>query len=76
MIDPINTDTLVALFLFQNISSYFLMITWMKNVNNFQRINVQPQIVTKHCQTFWQFQPGVGYESVAYKKKHVSALKD
>ena len=48
----------------------------MKNVNNFQRVNVQPQSVTKHCQIFWQFQPGVGYENVAYKKKHVSALKD
>ena len=34
------------------------MITWM-NVNTFQVVKVQPQ-----C----QFQPGVAYKSVAYKK--------
>ena len=36
------------------------MITWMKNMNNFQRAEVQ------HL-----FQSGVGYKSVAYKNKRV-----
>ena len=36
-----NTDTLVLLLTFKNI--YFWMITWMKNVNNFQLAKVQPQ---------------------------------
>ena len=37
-----NTDTLVLLLTFKNIY-YFWMITWMKNVNNFQLAKVQPQ---------------------------------
>ena len=36
-----NTDTLVLLLIFQNTSYYFWMITWMKNVNNFQIAKVQ-----------------------------------
>ena len=40
-----NTDTLVVLLIFQNISYYFWMITLMKNVNNFQMAKVQPQSV-------------------------------
>ena len=36
------------------------MITWMKNMNNFQRAEVQRL-----------FQSGVGYKSVAYKNKRV-----
>ena len=36
------------------------MITWMKNMNNFQRAEVE------HL-----FQSGVGYKSVAYKNKRV-----
>ena len=47
------------------------MITWMKNVNNFQIAKVQPQGVAQHCLIFFQFQPGVLYKSVAYKKKRV-----
>lgn len=36
------------------------MITWMKNMNNFQRAEVQRL-----------FQSGVGYKSFAYKNKRV-----
>ena len=39
MINRINTDTLV---ISQNTSYYFWMITWIKNVNNFQMAKVQP----------------------------------
>ena len=49
-----NTDTLVLSLIFSNISYYLWMITWLKNVNNFQTAKVQPQ--------------GVAYKSVAYKK--------
>ena len=38
-----NIDTLVLLLFFKNISNYFWMITWIKNVNNFQIAKVQPQ---------------------------------
>ena len=41
-----NTDTLVLLLIFQNISHYFWMIMWMKNVNNFKTAKVQSQDVT------------------------------
>ena len=42
MINRLNTDTLVVLLIFQNMSYYFWMITQMKNVNNFQIAKVQP----------------------------------
>ena len=38
-----NTDTLVLLLISLNMSYHFWMITWMKNVNNFQIEKVQPQ---------------------------------
>ena len=38
-----NTDTLLILLIFQNMFYYSWMITWMKNVNNFQIVKVQPQ---------------------------------
>ena len=38
-----NTDTVVLLLIFKKISYHFWMMTWMKNVNNFQISNVQPQ---------------------------------
>ena len=45
------------------------MITWMKNENNFQIAKVQSRGVTYHLLGFFcQFQPGVGYKSVTYKK--------
>ena len=50
-------------------SYYFWMITWMKNMNNFQIANFQPQSVTQLLLIFFQFQPGVAYKSVAYKKR-------
>ena len=31
-----NTDTLVLLLIFENMSYYFWIATWMKNVNKFQ----------------------------------------
>ena len=37
-----NTGTLVLLLIFQNISYYFWMIMWMKDLNNFQIAKVQP----------------------------------
>ena len=36
-----DTDTFVILLIFQNISYYFCMITWMKNVNNFKTAKAQ-----------------------------------
>ena len=36
-----NTDTLVLLLIFKNMSYYFWMITRMKTVNNFQIVEVQ-----------------------------------
>ena len=48
----INTDTLVFLLIFKNIPYYFWMMTWMKNVNNFQTAKVQPQSVALHLLDF------------------------
>ena len=50
------------------------MITWVKNVNNFQIAKVQSQGVISICLLFCQFQPGVAYKSAAYKKKRVIFL--
>ena len=36
-----NTDTFSIYF--QNMSYYFWMTAWIKNVNNFQILKVQPQ---------------------------------
>ena len=55
-------------------SYYFWMITWMKNINNFQMANFQPQGVTQLLLIFFQFQPGVAYKSVAYKKNRIRLL--
>ena len=43
MINRINTDAVVLLLIFQNMSYYFWIIPTMKNVNNFQIVKVQPQ---------------------------------
>ena len=49
---------------------YVWMITWMKNVNNFQKAKVQPQgVLFSICLIFCQAQPGVAYKSVTYKKR-------
>ena len=67
-----NTEIHVLLLIFQNIYHYFWMITWIKNVNNFQIAKVQSQGVTQLLlNSFFQFQPDVAYKSVAYKKKRV-----
>ena len=42
VINRMNTGTLVLLLIFQNISYYFWMIMWMKDLNNFQIAIVQP----------------------------------
>ena len=55
-------------------SYYFWMITWMKNMNNFQIANFQPQSITQLLLIFFQFQPGVAYKSVAYKKNLIRHL--
>ena len=47
-----NTDTLALLLIFKNMPYYFWMITWMKNVNNFQAAKVQPQGVALHLLDF------------------------
>ena len=43
-----KTDTLAFQFIFQNISYYFWIITWLKNVNNFQIVNVHPRGDAQH----------------------------
>ena len=56
MINRMNTDT-CSFDYFVEYVHYVWMITWIKNVNNFQIAKVQPQ--------------GVAYKSVAYKKRRV-----
>ena len=48
-----NTDMLVLLLTFQSKSHYFCMITWTKNVNNFQIAKVQPQGFAQHLLDFF-----------------------
>ena len=44
----------------------------MKNVNKFQIAKIQPRVfLCIYLVFFCQFQPGVAYKSVAYKKKPV-----
>ena len=62
---------LFFLYIFKNISDFFWMITRMRKENNFQIAKVQPQGVAKFLLDFFQFQPGLAYKSVAYKKKSV-----
>ena len=45
------------------------MITWMKNVNNFQKAKFSLRVLFRICLILCQFQPGVAYKSAAYKKK-------
>ena len=58
-----NTGTLVLLLISQNMSYYLWMVTWMKNVINFQIAKVQPQRVVQHVLPLLAW-----YKSVAYKK--------
>ena len=39
---------------------------WIKNVNNFQIVEVQPK--GSICLIFCQFEPCIAYKNVAYKK--------
>ena len=61
-----NIDTIVILLIFQNMFHYSWMITWMKNVNNFQITKVPPQGVAQHLLDFLQID-GVAYTSFTYK---------
>lgn len=48
------------------------MITWIKNVNKFSNSKSS----TLGCLLdFWQFQPGIVYNSVAYKKSVYSNMR-
>ena len=49
----------------------FLIITLIKNVNNFQIVKFSFSVFISICLIFHQFQPGVAYKSAAYEKKHV-----
>ena len=48
-----NTDTLVILLYFLEYALFFWMITWMKNVNNFQIEKVHPQGAAYHLLDFF-----------------------
>ena len=52
MINRINTDTLVLLLIFQNMSYYFWMITWMKDLDDFLITKVQAQGVALNLLNF------------------------
>ena len=73
--NPIKTDTLV----FAHFLEYLLvlwMVTWMKKVNTFKiagcsdkvQIKFSLRVLLKVYLIFSQYQPGIAYESVAYKK--------
>ena len=63
-----NTDIHVLLLIFENMSYYFWIIMWMKNVNNFQIAKDQPQGIAWYYLFFFQFQPDVAYKSVVSKE--------
>ena len=69
MVNRMNADTLVLLLIFQNVSYYFYMITWMRNMNYFQLLKFSLRALLSICLFFCHFQPRVACESVAYKKK-------
>ena len=48
----------------------------MKKANSFQIAKVQPQGVAQLLLNFCQFQPGVAYKSVAYKKKACNDIQE
>ena len=51
------------------------MITWMKNVNNFQKVKFSLRVSFSICLILCQFQPGVAYKSAAYKKTCIFVTK-
>ena len=64
-----KTNASVLFLIFQDMSYYYWIIAGIKNVNNFQIVRVHPQDTSQYLIDFFcQFQPGVVYKSVAYKK--------
>ena len=55
MINRMKTGTLVLLVIFQNMSYYFWMITWMKNANNFQIKKSSLRVLLGICLIVSQF---------------------
>ena len=75
LINPITLFKQMCLFFvdtFYRTSPYFRRITWMKKAINFQIAKVQPRVLLSFCLIFCQFQPGLAYKSVVYKKACVS----
>ena len=58
--------TLAFLLNFLEMFHCFWMITWMKNVNNYQTAKVHSHVAW-HLLFFFQFQPGVVYQSLLTK---------
>ena len=52
------------------------MITWMKMWAIFKSQKFSLRVLLSIRLIFCQFQPGVAYKSVAYKKKHVFSEKE
>ena len=52
IITCMDTEALVILLIFKNMSYNFWVITWMRNVNNFQIVKVQSQGVKYHLLDF------------------------
>ena len=63
-----NTDTHVLLLTFQNMVYYCWMIKWMKNVINSKEQKFSLRELVSICLFFCQFQPGIAYKGIAYKK--------
>ena len=47
---------------------YWWMIKWMKNVINSKEQKFSLRVLVSICLFFCQFQPGIAYKSIAYKK--------
>ena len=73
-----STDTLVRFLTFWKVSYFFWMKTWIKNVNNSKSSTsgyclafawlFNLWMLLSICLIFCQFQSGVAYKSVPYKK--------
>ena len=60
------------LHIFKNIFYYIWMITWMKKPHNFLIAKLSLSTLFSFCSIFCQFQLGVAYKCIAYKKKRLS----
>ena len=47
---------------------------WMTKTNNSQIVKIQSQVLLSFRFIFCQFQPGVAYKSVAYRKRRLLEL--